>query len=285
MDYLGDAAQYLPDIRGKKILIADDQELNLAIFARKLQNLGMEVVKSQDGRELIEQYSNGLQQSENGTKSSFDIIVTDVNMPVMSGIEAAQQIRDLEVKHAISYKNRIPIIALSGDGEIEDLMHFLQVGMTDYFVKGSDVEKLIKLIAIYLNPHKHYKSLHHKKEDEELHHKITNKLDSAASNLQVLNHEKFSQFSQADRTEFLKVFLQGCENQIQKINESYALKNEEDLLLAIHALKGISGNVGAEKLFDLVSRVGYLVKNNLIEDNKWLDEMNNELDELRQAIR
>ncbi len=284
MDYLGDAEQYLPDIKAKKILIADDQELNLSIFARKLQKLGMEVIQARDGKELLNHYVDSLQNIDNVTKSSFDIIVTDVNMPLLSGVEATEEIRNLEIKHAISYRKRIPIIALSGDGEIEDLMSFLRVGMTDYFVKGSDIEKLIKLLVIYLNPNKHYKSLHHKKEDEILHHKMTNKIDVSGSELKVINQEKLEQFGEDDRKEFLQVFLKGCENQINKINDSFRNKNEEEFLLAMHALKGISGNIGAERMFDLVSRIAYSVSNKVEIEGDYIQDLQEKLEEVKILI-
>lgn len=287
MDYLGDAEQYLPDVKSKKILIADDQELNLSIFAKKLQNLGMEVTKTTDGKELIEAYKNSIvasgSVSESGNqnkKSSFDIIVTDINMPIMSGDEATQEIRKLEIENNISYKNRLPIIALSGDGQVEDIMHFFESGMTDYFIKGSDVNRLIKLLVIYLNPSKTYKSFHHKKEDEQ----IKQNIDVLGFEAKIINHEKLSNFGKYDKKAFLKIFLEGSQNQLEKIKKAIDENNKEELSIALHALKGISGNVGADKIFYVVSKASHNIKNNIALEGGWYEGLEIQYDALKGEL-
>ena len=288
VDYLGDPDQYLPDIKSKKILIVDDQELNLSIFSKKMQNLGMEVTKATDGKEMLEVYQNSLIEvsadNKKIIKSQFDIIVTDVNMPIMSGTDGAKKIREIESSKNISYKNRIPIIALSGDGTEEDIKHFFEAGMSDYFIKGSDVNKLIKIITIYLNPNKSYKSLNHKKEDEDLHHKIVNQIDHQQENAKILNQEKILQFSNQDRHEFLKIFLEGSQTQLDKIKQTISANDNKELSIALHALKGISGNIGAERVFSIVTRTDYNLKNNIAVGENWYEELNNEYEKLKSEI-
>lgn len=289
VDYLGDQEQYISDIKSKKILIVDDQELNLSIFSKKMQNLGMEVIKAEDGKELVDRYQNSLSEISSSNnkqtkKSQFDIIVTDINMPIMSGIEATKKIREIEILNGVSYKNRIPIIALSGDGREEDIRSFFEAGMSDYFIKGSDVNKLIKLITIYLNPTKAYKSLCHKKEDEALHHKIVNQIDYDKENAKILNQEKILQFSNEDRQEFLKMFLEGSEIQLNKIKQNISENDNKELSVALHALKGISGNIGAERVFNIVTRTDYNIKNNLAVEDKWYDQLSNEYEKLKEEI-
>ncbi len=289
IDYLGVPDQYLPDIKSKKILIVDDQELNLSIFSKKMQNLGMEVTKATDGKEMVEVYQNSLievlaEDAEKIIKSQFDIIVTDVNMPIMSGTDGAKKIREIESSKNISYKNRIPIIALSGDGTEEDIKHFFEAGMSDYFIKGSDVNKLIKIITIYLNPDKSYKSLNHKKEDEDLHHKIANQISHEEDNDQILNQEKIMQFSNEDRHEFLKIFLEGSQTQLNKIKQTISANDNKELSIALHALKGISGNIGAERVFAVVTRTDYNLKNNIAVGENWYEELNTEYEKLKSEI-
>jgi DNA-binding NtrC family response regulator len=68
-------------------------------------------------------------------------------MPPYNGDAAALQIRGIETENKIPYQNRIPIIALSGDGDQESIRHFFKSQMTDYFIKGPDPELLIKIIG------------------------------------------------------------------------------------------------------------------------------------------
>ena len=121
------------------------------------------VVEAADGKELLELYQKSLENNdEKNTKSKFDLIITDINMPPHNGDEAAKEIRKIEAKRIEvggiengrieneEIERRIPIIALSGDGKQKDIHNFFASGMNDYFIKGSDPELLVKIVANYL---------------------------------------------------------------------------------------------------------------------------------------
>lgn len=145
--YLGEKDHYVSALKGKNIILADDQEINLMTTKRKLERAGLQVKTVKNGVELIEIYNESL--SKYG-KSAYDLIITDINMPQLNGDAAAMQIRKIEKDQNISHENAIPIIALSGDGQKEDILQFLNSEMTDYFTKGNDPELLIKIVANYL---------------------------------------------------------------------------------------------------------------------------------------
>ena len=144
--YLGSKEEY-SRLHGKNILLADDQEMNLMMVKINLEKNGLVVTEVSDGKELLEIYKKSL--DANG-KSSFDMIITDINMPPYNGDVAAKEIRSIELNNHLQYKNIIPIIAVSGDGQKEDIRHFFASGITDYFIKGTDPELLIKIVANYL---------------------------------------------------------------------------------------------------------------------------------------
>ena len=76
-------------------------------------------------------------------------------MPILDGDEASEKIREIEINNNIKHSEQIPIIALSGDGHKDDIMRYL-TNMTDYYIKGTDINKLVRIIAAYLSPTKIY---------------------------------------------------------------------------------------------------------------------------------
>lgn len=73
-----------------------------------------------------------------------DLVITDVNMPIMNGDEVVRKIRKSGQTNA-----EVPIIVYSGDGEKEKIHKFLRNGMNDFFVKGSDVSHLANLVKFW----------------------------------------------------------------------------------------------------------------------------------------
>lgn len=131
--------EYRASFKNNRIIIADDQESNLLIVAKTLELLHAEIVTVKNGTELLEAYKQSLDQNNN---SSFNLIITDLNMPGLSGDKAVEEIR--------KNNSKTPIIILSGDGSQKDIYNFFKFGATDYFIKGNQPELLMKIIANYL---------------------------------------------------------------------------------------------------------------------------------------
>jgi CheY-like chemotaxis protein len=147
LSYIGTTENIAEILRGKKVLLADDQRVNRLIIKNHLEKNGLVVSEVTNGKELLEVYMSSL----NGQgRSSFDLIATDINMPPYNGDVATKEIRKIERMNLVSYQNEIPIIALSGNGGKKDIHHFFECQMTDYFIKGSKPELLLKIMANYL---------------------------------------------------------------------------------------------------------------------------------------
>ena len=122
-------------IKGLKILLAEDNALNMEIAEFMLQNEGAEVSKAWNGEETVELF----RKSESG---EFDAILMDIMMPVMNGYEATKMIRSLDREDA----KVIPIIAMTANAFTEDRLRAKEAGMNEHIAKPFDVKLLVKII-------------------------------------------------------------------------------------------------------------------------------------------
>ena len=127
------------DLSGRRILLAEDNELNWEVAKELLSDLGVELDWAEDGRICLDKF----QKSPEGY---YDIILMDIRMPHMTGYEATQAIRGLVHPDALS----IPIIAMSADAFSDDIQHCLQCGMNADIAKPIDVIELTRLLKRYL---------------------------------------------------------------------------------------------------------------------------------------
>ena len=126
--------------KGRKILMAEDNEINAMIACEILENMGAMVDLAVNGEEAVENFISHPEEY-------YDFILMDVQMPVMNGREAAQVIRKLDRADAA----QIPIFALSADAFVEDERLSMESGMNGHFAKPINFEELQKKIGIFLN--------------------------------------------------------------------------------------------------------------------------------------
>ena len=133
-------------IKGVNVLLAEDNELNMEIAEFVLESAGANVIKAFNGKEALEIFK----ESKIG---EIDIILMDVMMPVMDGLEAARYIRWSNKENA----RDIPIIAMTANAFTEDRRRVLEAGMNEHLAKPLESEVLIKTIANYCGKVDHFK--------------------------------------------------------------------------------------------------------------------------------
>ena len=126
-------------LRGVKILLTEDNDLNAEIAAELLQEEGCTVDRAKDGVECLDM----LEKAANGT---YQLILMDIQMPVMNGYDTAKKIRRMED----SPKADIPIIAMTANAFSEDRQAALDAGMNDHIAKPIDMNVLVPTILKYL---------------------------------------------------------------------------------------------------------------------------------------
>ncbi len=124
---------------GKRALLAEDNELNAEIAVEILDMSGLKVETVTNGKEAVESF----EASEPGY---FDLILMDIQMPIMDGYEASTAIRALDRKDA----KTIPIVAMTANAFASDVQKALGAGMNGHISKPLDPEHLIKVLATNL---------------------------------------------------------------------------------------------------------------------------------------
>ena len=127
------------DLCGRRILLAEDNEINWEIASELLSDLGVELDWAEDGQICLDKF----QKSPEGY---YDAILMDIRMPHMTGYEATKAIRGLNHPDARS----VPIIAMSADAFSDDIQHCLECGMNAHVAKPIDITELTRLLKKYL---------------------------------------------------------------------------------------------------------------------------------------
>ena len=129
------------NLRGVKVLLAEDNELNAEIAMVQLEELGIQVTRAADGKEAVKIF-------EESSPDTFDMIFMDVMMPEMNGYEATAAIRAIK-NHPDAC--RIPIIAMTANAFAEDVQASLDAGMNGHIAKPIVMDEVKKAITRNVN--------------------------------------------------------------------------------------------------------------------------------------
>ena len=124
---------------GKRLLVAEDNELNWEIASELLKELGLELDWAENGQICVDKF----QASPAGY---YDAILMDIRMPVKDGYQATEMIRDMDRPDA-----HIPIIAMTADAFSEDMQRCLDYGMNAHTAKPIDMREVTRILSKYLN--------------------------------------------------------------------------------------------------------------------------------------
>lgn len=241
-------------IGDKRILIAEDVELNQFIARQILESWGMEVAVAANGRIAVEMVE----------KQHFDLILMDIQMPEMDGIEATEIIRKMEDPKI----SNIPIIALTANALKGDNHLYFQAGMNDYITKPYTEEKLYSVLSKFLPANPNLGS-------------PTNELTKPASRIlieedQVLLTKTLDDDQLYDLTmvrqigkgnpdfigKMVSLFLDQLPNDIIKLRE-YANQNEWEALSKLaHRMKPSIEGMGIHSLKTIIRELETRSRNN-----------------------
>jgi CheY-like chemotaxis protein len=122
----------VPILKGKKVLIAEDDQYSGDIMLYLLERTGATLIMTRNGLQTIDEFR----------QSDADLILLDIQLPEMSGFEVLKQIR--------AEKPQVIVIAQTAYAMVEDIRKFREAGFDDYLIKPIDSNKLYKLLNKYL---------------------------------------------------------------------------------------------------------------------------------------
>ncbi len=235
----------LESIRGARILLVEDNEINQQIVVEILQSERLSVTIAENGAEAL-----SLLQSQE--TSPFDLILMDIQMPVMDGYTATKAIRNLP-----SPTNVIPVIAITAHAMPEEQEKCYNAGINDYVSKPVKPHTLFKAISQLILPESQNNSkIHFQNKRKHSNNSIDNTcgINIESGLAQVMGN--YSLYC-----ELLGSFLENYMKFPEKIQHDLENNSFQAALLKIHAIKGVSGNLGMEKLFALCSLFETTLKN------------------------
>ncbi|PRP97704.1 Transcriptional regulatory protein YycF [Enhygromyxa salina] len=120
--------------KGASLLVVDDNEDNLDMLSRRLRRRGYEVEAARSGIEALDAID----------ARRFDVILLDVMMPGVNGLEVLQKVRQR------FSKTQLPVLMATARGDSEDVVEALQLGANDYVVKPLDLAELVAALEVAL---------------------------------------------------------------------------------------------------------------------------------------
>lgn len=227
-----------------RILVVDDSSFSRRIIVKMLKTSGYVVLEACDGIEAIQQAQS----------KSFDLILMDVRMPNMDGLEATRTLRQSGLT--------IPIIALTADAREGDVEKVLAAGCNEHLPKPFNQNTLLSVLKKYLSPEN--VPLAEDADSAKSQHDELIQSDSGQESLQTDS----SSSAAGDDTEtpidwstimnnlgneetimdVTEGFTEEAIETIQNLNEAVKVKNSENVQLYAHSLRGTSAMIGANRL-------------------------------------
>ena len=223
-------------LEGKSILIVEDNEMNRYVAINTLEPYHVKITEAQNGEKALEILKN----------QSFDIILMDLQMPIMGGEQATEIIRKV-------LNITTPIIALTANAFIKELEKCIAVGMNNYIIKPFEEIHFLKIII-----------------------KELTKLNPQDAIVQLYDLNRLKEMANGNENfvpDMLKLFLNLVPKSLDLINNSAKINDFETIRKTAHKIKPSINNLGINS-----------VKEDILLLEKW-DEFNQSNDELETAIK
>ncbi len=240
----------IPDLK-LNVLYVEDKEVNQKIISIMLGNAGCTVDIANNGQQALDLYE----------KNKYDIVLMDIQMPVMDGITATKKLKD-------KYNNMAPIIGVSANALRADAQYYLTQGLDDYISKPV-------IPAILYQKIKEWTRNYKKSDANQFEENIENN-NNANSLIPDIDFQTFETFKEQTHNnisvinDLYDTFTIEADNLIQKIENATVNSNEKLLLESTHALKGLSATIGALKVYHWACEMDKLHKKKIFNQSNIL---------------
>jgi CheY-like chemotaxis protein/HPt (histidine-containing phosphotransfer) domain-containing protein len=248
-----------------RILLAEDNITNQQVALGMLKKFGLHTDAVANGLEAI-----------NALKTiCYDLVLMDVQMPEMGGLEATERIRSMTSKAS---SPRVPIIAMTANAMQGDKEKCIEAGMNDYISKPVNPKILAEKLEQWLP----------KEQDADTQQKET-KMETPIPQTPVFDRAGFLERVMGDEEiaeQIVEVFLDDIPKQIESLKQALEAFDSETFHRVVHGIKGAAANVGGEALRELAAQVEKACKEGhfeLLADS--CPKLEQQFNRLKEAIR
>jgi len=242
-----------------RVLLVEDNAINRRVATRLLERSGYEVGVAGNGREAVEMFPGG----------GWDIVLMDVQMPEMDGLQATRAIRAWESEHGVP---RTPIVAVTAHAREDNRSAVTKAGMDDFVAKPIEAAVLFEVMGRHLA--------------EGAGAPVSTAMRPDLR--EVLDWDEVLDRMDGDEVvlrEILALFGQDAPNMMQKLEEARASGDLHRVERAAHGLKGASATISARAVAPLAQRVEQLAREDrLPEALDLMDELRREMQRLVRAL-
>lgn len=234
------SVQDLSSIVGAQILVVEDNQINQEIAQELLESEGFEVDIAENGQIALEKVQ----------QKNYDLVLMDMQMPIMDGVSATIEMRKL------AQFNALPIIAMTANAMAHDKARCLEVGMNDHIAKPIEPEDLWAKLLKWIKP-LHSSTLKTSYQITNQHIAISTGIEGLDSELglqRVLNKREFY-------VSILKSFASTQANTLSQIEIALQKNDFDSAYRLAHTLKGLLGNIGATTLQVQLTEIEASIKN------------------------
>ena len=217
-------------LKNAHILLVEDNEINQIVATGMLENLEIIVEIANNGKEAVQMIKAG---------KKYDLILMDLQMPIMDGFEATKHIKKID--------KYIPIIALSAAVMQEDVIKTSEAKMSAHLAKPINQNELIRTLLEFIKPKKSHQEIFQK----ELPSTQLKKIEFYGVDLEELHHRI------GDKPKIIKQLLMNFCKQYESVENIFDIsKIQTDAFdKAIHSLKGVSGNISLTEIYKLSKEI------------------------------
>jgi PAS domain S-box-containing protein len=230
-------------IQGARILLVEDNKINQQIACEFLRHAGLVVSVAENGEEALK----AVKQNE------FDMVLMDIQMPVMDGYRATREIR------ALTQFKDLPIIAMTANASDDDRKKALDCGMNGHIPKPVDLGKLIKTLVQTISPGTPLPDIPQTKErDKSQWLPPIPGLDLEDGLNRVAHNEDL----------YKSLLIQFSSHKANVIEEMETAVKQKDMTKAaqlLHSLKGVAGNIGAKEIANKATQIEKKLQNNNLD--------------------
>lgn len=218
-------AEYLPQLKGIKVLLVEDNEINREVAQEILQEAGMIVTIAENGREAVNKVKSDL----------YEVVLMDIQMPVMDGYDATGEIRK---DPAFA---ELPIIAMTANALLADQEKCLQAGMNDHVAKPIDTAQLFRKIAYWV-----------KADQKTIANKAAATGDQKMPDLPGIDVQDGLSRLGGNRELYCRLLIKFHKNHkltLKAIRNALADGDLKKAEILAHTIKGAAGNIGSRDVY------------------------------------